>query len=91
MSVCLDENLKYFSGETLNQPRSALKKIGGTTSQPVQHEAHFPGHVMAGQTEPTLPPAMLRRRFCLPPGVSGHDRGDIIDSLIKLYHFSRRG
>ena len=60
MSDRLDENLRYFSDETLNQPRSTLKKIGGTTSQPVQHEAHFPGHVMARQTHPTLPPAMLR-------------------------------
>jgi hypothetical protein len=60
MHDCLDKNLRNFSGETLNQPRSALKKIGGTTSQPVQHEAPFPGHVMARQTHPTWPPAMLR-------------------------------
>jgi hypothetical protein len=66
MSDCLDKNLRNFSDETLNQPRSALKKNGGTTFQPVQHEAHFPGHVMAGQTHPTLPPAMLRLML-LPP------------------------
>ena len=60
MSDCLDQNLRNFSDETLNQPRSALKKIGGPTFQPVQPEARFPGYVMAGQTHPTLPPAMLR-------------------------------